>query len=266
VSALEDTRENLNHYKGIIVYMISGKHSHTKQPRGFWTTTRLTLTSLALAAVAVVASGCGDATQQTTTTDPNSNTTTTAQTARTPTITIKNGTATNNASAPASTSSTTSSAPTDPAALEAMPESVMARDVQILDGKSLKLSDYKGKVLVVDLWATWCGPCRQSIPHLIELRNEFKPNQLEIIGLTTEDPTTDEAKVRAFSKQFNINYKIGWVEDDMAITLMRGRNAIPQAMVITKDGKLLKHLIGFSPVSSPQTLRTAIEQAMKMPG
>lgn len=237
--------------KELIEHMI---YSQPKQAGRFWTSTRLALTALTLTLVAAVASSCGEANET-------ANSKADAPPAKPPTVSIKSAPATNGA-----TTSANPPAPVSPNALQPMPESVMQREVKLLDGTMLKLEDYKGKVLVVDIWATWCGPCRQSIPHLVALREEFKPEQLEIIGLTTEDPVRDDAKVRAFAQQFSINYKIAWVEDEMAVTLMRGRNAIPQALVITKDGRLLRHMIGFSPESSPKVLRDAVEQAMNMPG
>jgi thiol-disulfide isomerase/thioredoxin len=136
--------------------------------------------------------------------------------------------------------------------------------VQLLDGKTLKLSDYKGKVVVLDLWATWCPPCRDEIPHLVALSKEYASKGVEVIGLTTENPQTDMEKVQDFVRRFNISYKVGWVEPQMAASLARGRDSIPQTFIITRDGRLLKHFVGFSPTSSPPMIRAAIEMAIKM--
>src|SRR6266508_1365662 len=72
-----------------------------------------------------------------------------------------------------------------------LPENVMQASINLLDGQKAKLADYAGKVLIVDVWATWCGPCRPEIPHLVELANEYKGKGVEVIGLTNEKPETD---------------------------------------------------------------------------
>jgi thiol-disulfide isomerase/thioredoxin len=141
-----------------------------------------------------------------------------------------------------------------------LPENVMQASINLLDGQKAKLADYSGKVLIVDLWATWCGPCRQEIPHLVELAKEYKGKGVEVIGLTNENPETDAEMVKEFSKVFKINYTIGWADQEMQSGLMRGRQAIPQTLIIGRDGKVLKHYVGFNPRLIPQ-MKEIIEAA-----
>jgi len=136
----------------------------------------------------------------------------------------------------------------------------MQASINLLDGKTTKLADYSGKVLVVDLWATWCGPCQQEIPHLIEIAREYKDRGVEVLGLTREDPENTPEDVKRFSKDFNINYPIGWTDDEMQGELMRGRGAIPQTYIIGRDGKVLKHFVGFSRTIVPE-MKATLEAA-----
>ena len=142
----------------------------------------------------------------------------------------------------------------------ALPENVMQASINLLDGQKTKLADYSGKVLIVDLWATWCGPCKQEIPHLVEIAKEYKDKGVEVIGLTNENPETDAEWVKQFSEAFNINYPIGWADDEMQAGLTRGRNSIPQTFIIGRDGKIVRHFVGFSPRLIPQ-MKAAIEEA-----
>jgi thiol-disulfide isomerase/thioredoxin len=142
----------------------------------------------------------------------------------------------------------------------ALPENVMQASINLLDGQKTKLADYSGKVLIVDLWATWCGPCKQEIPHLVEIAKEYKDKGVEVIGLTNENPETDTEWVKQFSEAFNINYPIGWANDEMQAGLTRGRNSIPQTFIIGRDGKIVRHFVGFSPRLIPQ-MKAAIEEA-----
>jgi thiol-disulfide isomerase/thioredoxin len=153
------------------------------------------------------------------------------------------------------------SAPGNPAAPAALSSALVERTFPMLDGKSHRLADYAGKVVVVDVWATWCGPCRAEIPHLIELAKEFKGQGVEVIGLTTENPATDSQTVREFARQFKINYPIGWANGEFASGLMNGRDTIPQTYVIGRDGKVRKHFVGFNAQTSPPQLRAAIKEA-----
>ncbi len=154
---------------------------------------------------------------------------------------------------------------TPPAPAKPLPASVMEAEVKSIDGKSFKLGDYKGKVLLVNLWATWCGPCRSEIPDLIRVANEYGPRGVEVVGLTNEDPVADLEKVKDFVSQFKITYKIGWTDQELAMGLMQGqvRNNIPQSFIISRDGRVLKRFVGFSASETPPKLRAALEEAIK---
>ncbi len=144
----------------------------------------------------------------------------------------------------------------------ALPESVMQANIDLLDGRTAKLADYSGKVLVVDLWATWCPPCRQEIPHLVEIAKTYKSRGVEVIGLTNPDQETADAEgVKKFSEDFNINYTIGWADSRTWAGLAQGRNGIPQTIIIGRDGKVLKHYTGFNPRVVPQ-MKAIIEEAI----
>ena len=149
------------------------------------------------------------------------------------------------------------------AALPAMPPGVTQADLRTIDGESLRLSSRAGKVVVIDLWATWCGPCRQEIPHLVQLSKDYKDRGVEVIGLTTENPAAAAQKVRDFAKEFQIDYTLGWA-GEVGPTLMQGNTSIPQKFVITRDGRLIKHLIGFNKQTGPAQLREAVEQALRL--
>src|SRR5262245_16602924 len=144
----------------------------------------------------------------------------------------------------------------------ALPENIMRANINLIDGKTRKLADYEGKVLVVDLWATWCGPCRQEIPHLVAIANEYKDKGVEVIGLTNEDPESDSEMVKQFSEVFKINYPIGWADMDMQRELMQGRNGIPQTYIIGRDGTVLKRFVGFNAAISVPQMKAILDQAI----
>lgn len=155
-----------------------------------------------------------------------------------------------------------------PASAQPLEASVLNTELKDLDGKTFKLSDYSGKVVIVNLWATWCGPCRVEIPELIKLSDEYKSRGVELIGLTNEDPTEDEAKVRDFVKNQKITYRVGWGNQSVELGLMQGnvKNVIPQSFVITGDGRVVAHMTGFNPTTTPEKLRQAVEQALNYKG
>jgi len=169
---------------------------------------------------------------------------------------------TGNEGVPVATTPAPKTAASPPAALAKLPDSL--RDAQLtgVDGEAFKLGDYSGKVMLVNLWATWCGPCRQETPELVKLYKEFKPQGVEMVGLTTENPERAETTVKDFMRANGVTYKIGWASGEFAWALMQGRDSIPQSFIIARDGRIVKRFVGFSAVQTPPQLRQAIEEAL----
>lgn len=161
----------------------------------------------------------------------------------------------------ASSSSRTAGSNGANSALPAVPTELMEAEIRMLDGGTIRLADYAGKVIVLDLWATWCPPCRDEIPHLVSLNDELKSRGVEFIGLTV-DANDNARKLRDFAQRFGINYRIGWADEDFALAFMGDYGSIPQTFVITRDGRVLKKFVGFDPERSPARLREAIDRAL----
>jgi thiol-disulfide isomerase/thioredoxin len=156
--------------------------------------------------------------------------------------------------------------PAPPPAFVAIPAEVRDTTLHTLDGGSVKLSDYSDKVLIVNLWATWCGPCRMEMPELVKLSNEYKSRGLVVLGLaTTYNEQDDPQRVKDYVKNQNVPYQIIWDDGTLAgplVEAVQGRSVIPQSFVISRDGKIIKHFTGFSPNSTPQLMRQAVEEAL----
>ena len=107
-----------------------------------------------------------------------------------------------------------------------------------LDGSTSTVAQRKGKVVLVNMWATWCGPCREEMPELIKMQNEHGPKGFEVVGLNVDDEPED--MVRDFVNEMNLNYTITWGNEDMIKAMMRlsRSEAIPQSFLIDRDGNL----------------------------
>jgi thiol-disulfide isomerase/thioredoxin len=153
--------------------------------------------------------------------------------------------------------------PSTSAELRVLPESVLRRELQSLDRGSFRLADFGGKVVVVNLWATWCGPCRSEIPEYEQVRREYAGRSVEFIGLTTEDPRTASERVRQFAREYKFGFRLGWADPATALALMNGANKIPQTYVVAADGTVVRHWRGYAPGGrSTAMLRDALERAL----
>ena len=113
------------------------------------------------------------------------------------------------------------------------------------DTSRTKIGDYRGKVLVLDMYATWCAPCRQSIPQLVELQRRYQPKGLEIVGLNVGGPD-DRIKVAQFARELGINYSLGFPDRELTDLLMLDDTSIPQTFVFSRDGTLVQRFTGYS--------------------
>lgn len=109
-----------------------------------------------------------------------------------------------------------------------------------VDGKDINLAKYKGKIVILDFWATWCPPCRKGIPDLIELQDEFKKD-LVVIGVSVDTDTKNE--VAGFMKSQKINYPVGFFTDKV-VKDYGGIEAIPTSFIIDKKGNIIQKFVG----------------------
>ncbi len=126
--------------------------------------------------------------------------------------------------------------------------------LKTLEGQEITLSQLKGKVVLLDFWATWCGPCRESIPHLIQLYKTYRENGFEVIGMSLDKG--DAEVVRNFARAMDIPYPIVMAPEDVV------RNyrvtAIPTTFLIDKEGKIRERTTGFnSTIAQQMTAKAA---------
>jgi len=150
-----------------------------------------------------------------------------------------------------------------PAQLTTLPAGVLDAELKSARGLAFKLSDYSGKVLVINLWATWLGPSRMEIPELVKLQSRFWSRGVRVVGLSTEDPKESIVAVRAFVRNYQIQYKVGWAPPNVAQTLIQGQEALPQTYIISGTGRIVRRFVGFNPQKAPTQFEEAIEEALK---
>lgn len=163
-------------------------------------------------------------------------------------------------------SASRTSTTTRPASFTTLPRPILEAENKAASGDPIKLANYSGKVMLVNLWATWCGPCRMETPELVKLHKEFQSRGVEMIGLSTEDPAASAESVSEFVREYNVDYHIGWATREVAQTLMQGRASIPQSFVIARDGRIIKRFIGFRPDQTPDLIKQALEEALAEKG
>ncbi len=111
------------------------------------------------------------------------------------------------------------------------------------NGKKVSLSDYKGKVVIIDFWATWCPPCRRGIPDLIDIQKQFK-NKVVVLGISVDTDTKGD--VPSFVKNMGINYTVLYASPEV-VQAYGNIDAIPTSFIIDKKGKIINQHVGLTP-------------------
>lgn len=124
--------------------------------------------------------------------------------------------------------------------------------VRTLDGKELRLSDLRGRRVILDFWATWCPPCVKEIPHFIQLRKELPESDLAIVGISNEDEPT----LREFVRRHGVNYPIASAETSLPAPY-RNVQAIPTTFFIDRRGVIQEVLVGYHDLESLRKHATA---------
>ena len=132
-----------------------------------------------------------------------------------------------------------------PPSIEAAPrpgQPAPAFKVITTSGQVVTLDNYRGYVVVLDFFATWCQPCRQSIPHLVEMNRKYGKQGLQLLGLSADEG--DERSVRGFADEFRVTYPLALAGD--AVTADFGVRSVPVMFVIDKKGKIADVYRGYS--------------------
>jgi len=111
-----------------------------------------------------------------------------------------------------------------------------------LNGKKVSLSDFKGKVVIINFWATWCPPCRAEIPHFLDLYSAYRGKGLEVVGINLE--SFNISGVKEFVKKYQISYPI-LIGDNKVSSDYGGITSIPTNFIITQDGKIYRVYVGY---------------------
>ncbi|MBS3918286.1 MAG: TlpA family protein disulfide reductase [Deltaproteobacteria bacterium] len=134
--------------------------------------------------------------------------------------------------------------------------------LKTIEGHEVALSGLRGKVVLLDFWATWCGPCKESIPHLIQLYKSYQDKGFELIGMST-DKAGDVEMVRRFVKSMDIPYPIIMTPDEVA------RNykvtGLPTTVLIDKEGKVREKIVGFNSAIGQQIAARVEELTSEKP-
>lgn len=142
-----------------------------------------------------------------------------------------------------------------------LPESTWERPIKAINDKDFRLADFQGKVVVINIWASWCGPCRREVPEYEKVRTAFESRGVVFIGLTTENRGAED-RVKRFLRDVDFRFLLGWADRELQRTLMNGKNSIPQTLVIDTEGRIVSHWEGYAPSRSGNRLKQTIQQAL----
>lgn len=127
--------------------------------------------------------------------------------------------------------------------------------LKTLNGQEITLSKLKGKVILLDFWATWCAPCRESIPHLIHLQKMYQEKGFVVIGMNVDKG--DVETVQRFVTSMDIPYPITITPEEVSRNF--GVTALPTTILIDKEGKIRQKFLGFNSEISKQMTATVAE-------
>jgi len=128
--------------------------------------------------------------------------------------------------------------PKKPSDYPPIASAVAQADIKNLDGSTFKVADKKGKVILLNMWATWCGPCRAEMPALVRMQDTHRDQNFEVIGLNTDEETVEE--INTFAESMKLNYPLVWADTKLQSSLLKISKfpGIPQSFLIDRDGNL----------------------------
>lgn len=127
--------------------------------------------------------------------------------------------------------------------------------LQDLNGKNVKLSDFRGKIVILNFWATWCAPCRREIPDFIDLQNTYGKDGLQFIGIALDQEGME--KIKPYADKMKISYPILIGNNEIA-DKYGGMSAIPVTFLIDRKGIMRNHYIGMRQKSDLESMALAL--------
>jgi thiol-disulfide isomerase/thioredoxin len=113
--------------------------------------------------------------------------------------------------------------------------------LESLDGKNTRLSDFRGKAVLLNFWATWCGPCKIEMPWFVDLQKEYGPQGLQIVGVAMDDSSKED--IAKFAQEMGVNYPVLLGKEAVGDEY-GGVPALPESFFIGRDGKIVDKIIG----------------------
>jgi thiol-disulfide isomerase/thioredoxin len=148
---------------------------------------------------------------------------------------------------------------------------LMNRELTTLYNRQLKLADFSGKTTIINLFATWCAPCRENLRDLTKIKQKYGGLGVEVIAVVAAVNDHDLASVRRFARVQEINFPVVWENEGFGESLAKivdgpsdlALSVLPQTFIIGNDGRILKRFEGFNPKITPGLMREVLDQARK---
>ena len=137
-------------------------------------------------------------------------------------------------------------------------QSSLAPDFSLesLDGKTVRLSDLRGKAVLLNFWATWCGPCKIEMPWFVDLQNQYGAQGLQIVGVAMDDSSKED--IAKFVKDMGVNYPV-LIGKEAVGDAYGGVPALPESFFISRDGKIVDRIMG---LEGKAEIEDAIKKAL----
>ena len=128
--------------------------------------------------------------------------------------------------------------------------------LESLDGKTTHLSDFRGKAVLLNFWATWCGPCKIEMPWFVDFQKQYGSQGLQIVGVAMDDASKED--IGKFAKDLGVNYPI-LIGKESVGDQYGGVPALPETFLIARDGKIVNKIIG---LEGKAEIEDAIKEAL----
>jgi thiol-disulfide isomerase/thioredoxin len=137
-------------------------------------------------------------------------------------------------------------------------EPAPAWEMKDLAGNPVGSAELKGKIVIVDFWATWCPPCIGEIPQFVQLSKKYGKDGVVFVGISLDQGDTAPAKVKAFVAKYGVPYRISMVDDDVAKAFSLGES-IPMTVIVDRSGNIRDRVTGAVPADYEKTIQSFLK-------